>query len=194
LPAVERPSALLLRLEIETHAYHREADRPWLEPMTSAVTKASYGEQLARAYAFESPLEAALAYTPCAPSLVGMRSRSRLLARDLFALDLTPGRVSSRLIAPFPSVAEALGWVYVVERQTRLLARVKHNIERRLPGAPTAYVSDEEAPLRWSELGSTLDRIARTPRIVDQVLHAAHDGFRSLLDWYVSDQALRPSA
>lgn len=191
---MEPPSALLLRLEIETHAYHRAVDRPWLTLMTSGVTAATYGTQLARAYAFESPLEAALAYTPCAPSLVGMRGRSRLLARDLFALDMTPGRVTSRLIAPFPSVAEALGWVYVVERQARLLARVKDNIVRQLPDAPTAYVSDEEAPLRWSELGSTLDRIARTPRIADQVLHAAHDGFRCLLDWYVGDQALRPSA
>ena len=185
---------LLLRLDIETHAYHREADRPWLELMTSGVTHASYADRLARAYAFESPLEAALAYTPHVPSLVGTRGRSRLLARDLSALDVPPGRLTARLIAPFPSVAEALGWVYVVERQARLLARVKHNIERRLPGTPTAYVNDEEAPLRWSELGSTLDRVGRTPRIADQVIHAAHDGFRSLLDWYVSDQALRTSA
>ena len=191
---MERPCALLLRLDIETHAYHRDADRPWLELMTSTVTRASYGSQLARAYVFECPLEAALAYTACVPSLFGMRGRSRLLARDLFALGISHGWLSSRLLAPFPSVAEALGWIYVVERQARLLARVKQNLDGQLPDVPAAYVNDAEAPLRWSELGSALDRIARTTCIADQVIHAAHDGFRCLLDWYVTDQALRPSA
>jgi heme oxygenase len=191
---VQRPCSLLPRLDLETHAYHRDADRPWLALTTASVTRACYAEQLARAYTFESPLEAALAYTPHVPALVGTRARSRRLARDLFALDVSPARLGTRLIAPFPSVAQALGWVYVVERAARLLVPVKRNLARRLPDAPTSYVDDDEAPQRWHELGSILDRLARNPRVADQVIHAAHDGFRCMLDWYVNDEPLRRGA
>jgi heme oxygenase len=191
---MDRPAHMMLRLDVETHAYHREADRPWLHLMVSGVTRAQYADQLARAYSFEAPLEAALAYTPHALSLVGTRGRSRLLARDLFALDVSIATINQRLIAPFPSVSEALGWVYAVERSTRLLGKVKRNISARLPNAPIAYVDDPEASARWRELAAVLERVARSPRVADQIIHAAHDAFRCLLDWYVSEQPLRRGA
>lgn len=185
---------MLLRLDGETQAYHRDADRPWLDLLVPELRPRAYAEQLARAYTFEAPLEAALAYTPHVSSLVGTRARSRLLARDLFALDVPAGSLAPRLIAPFPSITEALGWLYVLERGARLLDRVKRNVAVRLPNAPLTYVEDAEAASRWHELGSVLDRVARSPRVADQVIHAAHDGFRCLLDWYVSDQPLRRGA
>jgi heme oxygenase len=194
---MERTSQTLVRLELETAAYHRDADDAWLQLLTPFLTKARYGSQLARAYAFEAPVEAALAYTPHVTSLVGMRARSRLLAHDLFALDYPTGKLAPKLIAPFPSVSEALGWLYVVERTARLHEMVLRNVRHRLPGAPTEYLQDDDATARWDELGQVLDRVARTPRIADQVMYAAHDGFRCLLDWYVAtadDQPLRRGA
>ena len=186
----------LLRLELETHAYHREADQPWLALVSPELTRFAYAMQLARAYAFEAPLEAALAYTPHLTSLTGhARARSRLLAHDLMDLDVSPTRVPPRLIAPFPSVAAALGWLYVVERATRLYPMVRRNVVARLPGAPTAYLDDPNAPARWQALGALLDRVARSPRVIDQMVHAAHDGFRCLVDWYVAEyEPLRQGA
>ncbi|HEY5949379.1 MAG TPA: hypothetical protein VIV40_27985 [Kofleriaceae bacterium] len=187
-------STTLLRLELETNAYHRDADQAWLQLLTPFLTRASYTEQLSRAYAFEAPLEAALAYTPHVTSLIGTRARSRLLAHDLFALDYPPAKLAPRLIAPFPSVAQALGWLYVVERTARLHELVLRNVRARLPDAPTEYLADSGANTRWDSLGQILDRIARSPRVTDQIIHAAHDAFRCSLDWYVGEQSLRRGA
>ena len=191
---MDRPSQTLLRLELETHAYHRDADQAWLDLLQPFLTRAQYAEQLARAYAFEAPLEAALAYTPHIASLIGTRTRSRLLAHDLFALDYPLARIAPRLIAPFPSVAQALGWLYVIERTARLFDMVRHSVATRLPDAPVEYLTDPDAADRWADLGQILDRVARSTRISDQMIHAAHDAFRCQLDWYVGEQALRRGA
>ncbi|HEY5922165.1 MAG TPA: hypothetical protein VIV11_10865 [Kofleriaceae bacterium] len=188
------PSHTLLRLELETHAYHRDADHAWLRLLAHDITRATYADQLARAYRFETPLEAALAYTSHVASLVGQRARSRRLAHDLFALDYPRQRLTPRLIAPFPSVSQALGWLYVVERNARLFDMVLRNVRARIPEAPTEYLDDPDAVPRWDQLGQTLDRVARTPRIADQIIHAAHDAFRCALDWYIADQPLRRGA
>jgi heme oxygenase len=185
------PSHTLLRLELETHAYHRDADRAWLRLLAHDVTRATYTDQLARAYRFEAPLEAALACTSHVPSLFGTRCRSCRLADDLAALDIPVARLAPRVIAPFPSLSEALGWLYVVERSARLYDMVERNIRTRLPGAPTSYVDDLSALTRWNMLGETIDRIARTPRIRDQILHAAHDAFRTALDWFKPEPVRR---
>jgi heme oxygenase len=184
----------LLRVELETHAYHRDADRPWLALLAPELTRQQYADRLARIYVFEAPLEAALAYTPYVPSLVGMRARSRLLARDLFTLDVPAAKRVPRLIAPFPSVAAALGWLYVIERSARLLDAARSHVRARLPDEPALYLHDPEAPARWDGLASILDRVACSPRVTDDIIHAAHDAFRCLLDWYVSEQPLRRGA
>jgi heme oxygenase len=191
---MELPSPTLLRLELETHAYHRDAEQAWLDLLQPFIKRAQYAEQLARTYVFEAPVEAALAYTPHIASLIGKRARSRLLAHDLFALDYPLAKLTPRLVAPFPGVSQALGWLYVIERSARLYEMVRHNVAARLPDAPTEYVTDPYAPQRWADLGQVLDRIARTQRIADDIIHAAHDAFRSQLDWYVGEQPLRRGA
>jgi heme oxygenase len=188
------PSQTLLRLELETHAYHVDADQAWLDLLQPFIDRSQYAEQLARTYAFEAPLEAALAYTPHIRSLIGARNRSHLLGHDLFAIDYPLARVTPRLIAPFAAVSEALGWLYVIERNTRLFELVRKNVAARLPDAPTEYLSDPDAAQRWTAFGQVLDRVARSPQISDQMIHAAHDAFRCQLDWYVGEQALRRGA
>jgi heme oxygenase len=187
-------SQTLLALELETHAYHRDADEAWLDLLQPLVTRGQYADQLARAYAFEAPLEAALAHTPHIPSLIGPRARSRMLAQDLFELDYPLAKLTPRLIAPFPSVAEALGWLYALERRARLFGLVRHNIRARLPSPPTEYLADDRAPRRWEKLGHVLDSVARSTEVTDQIIHAAHDAFRCQLDWYVGEQPLRRGA
>lgn len=193
-------SETLLRLELETHAYHREVDQAWLDLMTPFLSRVAYAEQLARTYCFEAPLEAALAYTPHVASLdrdapaLGTRSRARLLRHDLFALDYPLTRVAPRLIAPFPSVCEALGWLYVVERSAQLFDMIRRNVLARIPDAPAEYLTDGGAGARWEHLGRVLDRVAGTSGLRDQIVHAAHDGFRCLLDLDLGEQPLRRRA
>lgn len=179
--------AFLARLEAETHAYHRDADRPWLALLAPDVTRAGYVRQLARAFGIEQPIEAALQHTAHLPVMLGPRTRAGLLRRDLRALDVGGLPDLARCwIAPFASVAEACGWLYVVERGARIHAMVAGHVLARMPqlAHALAYLDDAAAPERWRELGSRLDEIARAPRAEAQVLAAAHTAFRTVVDWY----------
>jgi heme oxygenase len=175
----------LARLEAETHAYHRTADGVWLALLRADVTRQQYGDQLARAYGVEQPLEAALAYTPHLSSILQPRRRAKLLLKDLAALDhaVQPTRA---WIAPFPALAEAFGWLYAIERTARLHAMVCGNVLAHRPeleGA-TRYLDDRAALSRWRAFDVALERIARNPRIEDRIAGAAHSAFRTLIDWY----------
>ncbi len=178
---------LLARLEQETRAYHRDADRPWLSLLAPDLSRGRYAAQLARAYGFEAPFDAALVNTPLLTSVVEPRLRGRLLSRDLFALDYGPLDCLPRAaIAPFASVADACGWLYALERSARLYPMIAGHILLRQPPLETAlgYLQDDDAQQRWRELGAALDEIAHTPRIANQILMAAHTAFRTLTAWY----------
>jgi heme oxygenase len=176
---------VLARLEAETHAYHRAADGVWLALLGEDITPQRYGDQLVRAYGIEQPLEAALAYTPHLASILPLRRRTKLLAEDLCALDR--GLPATRAwIAPFPALAEAFGWLYAIERSSRLHAMVCGNVLAAHPEIAGAirFLGDGEASARWRALGVALDRVARTARIEDRVAAAAHSAFHTLADWY----------
>jgi heme oxygenase len=175
----------LARLEAETHGYHRDADAVWLALLAPDLTRRRYADHLARAYGFEQPLEAALVYTSHVTSLLVPRQRAPLLSCDLVTLD-EPVPSARCWIAPFTSVAQAFGWLYVVERSARVLSMVCGNILATHPElAPaTLYLDDSTARGRWRALGVALDRIARTPKIEDQLAAAAHTAFHTVIDWY----------
>ena len=185
---MERPSQTLARLELETQAYHRDADQPWLDLMTPFLTRHQYADQLARAYCFEAPVESALAYTPHVTSLVGTRARSRLIAHDLFALDYSQARLAPRLVAPFPTVADALGWLYVVERSMLLQDGIRRHLLAHLPevGNAFSYLStyDGRVAERWSVFGKLLDRVGVRPEIANEIVAAAHAGFECVRPWF----------
>jgi heme oxygenase len=175
----------LARLEAETYGYHRDADAVWLSLLSSTVTRAGYAAHLARAYGFEQPLEAALLYTSHVTSMLAPRQRAPLLGCDLVTLR-EPSPAARCWIAPFTSVAQAFGWLYVVERSARLLSMVCGNVNASHPELQpaTLYLDDSTALGRWRALGLSLDRITRTPRIEDQLVSAAHTAFHTVIDWY----------
>jgi heme oxygenase len=180
---------MLLRLDLETQAYHDDADAPWHALNEPSVSRRGYVQHLVRTYGFEGPLEAALAYTPHVADVLAPRMRSGLLAQDLIALDVSPARLAHEplcLIAPFPGLPDALGWLYVVARAARLQHGLLAHVRARHPelAHATTYLAASDAHARWRELGVALDGIARTPRIEEQVLAAAHGAFRCALDWY----------
>jgi heme oxygenase len=190
---MDQPSKLLLRLNLETRMHHATADERWLRLRRIGVTRQNYVSQLVRIYGFEAPLESAFAYTPSLKMMIDLRARARagILVQDMLALGLKAGQIAALpqcfAIAPFATPLEALGWMYVNERATLLHDAVRRHVIPRVPDIADGcmYLSayDGIANARWQELGHMLDRVARTERMVDEVVAAAHAGFRCLIDW-----------
>ena len=183
---------MLMRLELETRSYHADADRTWIELLDRYVTPADYAARLVRVFGFEAPLEAALAYTPHLTTLVELRPRFRsgLIAHDLIALGRRPSEVATLpqcMIAPFRGIAEALGWLYVMERATLLHGAVHRRLVAHLELAPAcAYVTAYEGVVgaRWEELGRMLDSFGRAAPVQQQIITAARDAFTCAIDWH----------
>lgn len=185
---------MLVRLNLETRAYHADADSPWHDLLVgTAVTKSRYMQQLVRVYGFEAPLEAALAYTPHLSTIIELRPRFRsgLIAQDLLNLDISPMQIAEipqHMIAPFTSISEALGWMYVSERATLIHDQARRDLVARLPAVEgaTSYLSAYQGHVgaRWDAFGEVLDGFAQTAKVRDQIFTAAHSAFRAAIDWY----------
>jgi len=114
---------MLSRLNEETKVFHAEADAEIDRYLLREPTTVSgYRTFLTRLYGFLIPFEAALSDTPGLVGLIDVRARSTasLVVRDLFALGLTGTAVGAlpqcECIPSFRGPAQALGWMYVVER------------------------------------------------------------------------------
>jgi len=187
-----------MRLNMETRAEHPDADYPWLELMSLDASRSRYIDQLVATYGFDAPVEAALQLTPHLGEVVPFRHRPRsgLIVEDLLTLGLTPSKIA-RLpqcarIAPFRDAAEALGWMYVLERATLLHESVRTHIASHMPRvAAWSYLSAYQgtASLRWEELGRLFDAYAITPGASDQIVVAGRAAFKCQRDWFASDPA-----
>jgi heme oxygenase len=190
-------SGPLVRLNLETRPHHAAADEGWVALMRGGIRRQDYVRQLVTTYGFEAPLEAALAYTPHLKLVIDLRARSRagLLAQDLLELGIDAAELAMlpqcTPIAPFSAPIEALGWMYVIERATLLHDWLRRHVRANPEiAAASSYVSayGGETAARWSELGHVLDRVARTERLVDELVAAAHAGFRCLVEWSRGDR------
>lgn len=187
-------SSMVMRLNTETRHEHSRADAPWLDLMGIDVTRGRYLDALAAIYGFEAPIEAALALTPRVAALLQLRHRARsgLIVQDLLALGLSPSKIA-RLpqcsLAPFHDPAEALGWMYVVERATLLHDAVRRYLEGKLPAtAAFGYLSAYEgvAGSRWHELGRVIDEVALLPTAPEHILTATRRAFVCQREWFTS--------
>jgi len=187
-------SRTLVRIDVETRAFHRDADAAWLDLVAPGThpSRFDYIQQLVATYGFDAPLEAALAYTPHLDAFitVGPLFRSGMLAQDLLALGLSPSTIAGLrqcMIAPFANVAEACGWLYVHERAALTYDAVRIELLDQLPevaeATSTLHMNDGEIGTKWAALGDTFDEIACSPAIEDRIIQAAHDAFRTLLAW-----------
>jgi heme oxygenase len=185
--------ALLSRLEHESRFAHADADAVWRELLARDVTVGRYMQLLVRVYGLEAPIEAALAYTPDIGRLVDLRARVRsgLIASDLLALQLTAAQIAvlpQCMLGPFADAAEALGWIYVLERATTLHDTVRRHVVSCAPALAnaTTYLSacNGARPSRWRELVRALDQHARPLLVQARVLAGARDAFRRTLEWF----------
>jgi heme oxygenase len=201
---VADPRMILARLEQETRAFHPEVEKPWLQLVAAGrrPTRDDYIALLIKTYGFESPLEAALAYTPHLSSLIEAhrRFRSGLIAQDLLKLGISPQRLTElpqRMIAPFSTVAEAMGWLYVHERATTIHDRVRRELAWRLPivGEASSYLGACQgiANVLWDDFARALASFAQGEDSEQRIIAAATDGFRTAATWYGSGGADRES-
>lgn len=168
------------------------ADGLWLSLMVPGVRRSNYIRQLVMVYGFEAPLEAALRYTPGLNALVDLRAHARtgLLVQDLMRLGIGPSRIAglSQRFTTFASPAEALGWMYVVERATLIHGGARRFLTAHMPelSSASSYLSayDGVTGDRWSDLGGALDAVAATPAGKRLLLRAADQGYEALAQWF----------
>ncbi len=186
-----------MRLNLVTRHCHADVDEPWLDLLRSTVTRTDYLGQLVRTFGFVAPFEAACRYTP---GIDGRQlSRAGLIAQDLLTLGLAPAQVSSvpqcLSITSFSSAAEALGWMYVVQRATLLQDGIRKHLLRYLPGiqGACAYLTafDGRVNDHWNTFGRMLERAGEKPEAADEIIAAANAGFACAQRWFRVAEARR---
>lgn len=188
------------RLTEETRVHHAEADSDMDALFGKDVTAGQYLVYLMRVYGFEAPLDAAIAMTPKLELLLDLRARSRagFLAQDMMALGVRPAEVTALplclAIPQFRSVAEAMGWLYVVERTTLSHNVIRRHLTTRFPiemRTASAYLSSYDGIVgkRWHELGAALDLVAHHPAVAERIVAAANDAFRCRRTWSLQNTA-----
>jgi heme oxygenase len=191
---VEQVGTLLMKLNLATRQFHADVDEPWLALLDPKVGVADYLNLLVRTYGVIAPFESACRYTTGIGRVVDHHylQRAGLIAQDVMSLGLTPMQVAVIPTCPeltiFSSVAEALGWLYVVERSTLLQDGLRRHLVECLPqveGA-TAYLAayDGRTNEHWLKLGHLLDAAAHDPAVEAEVVTAATNAFAICRGWF----------
>ncbi len=192
------PSWMIERLHAATRPNHADADTDFDLLFREETSHSDYLLYLTRQYGFEAPLEAAFATTPNLDLLLDLpeRRKANLLAHDLISLGVHPSAISQvpqcTRVPQFKGAAEALGWMYVVERATLAHSVIRRHLLMRLPKPmrdASMYLQAYAGMVgtRWRELGTVLDEVARHPAIAERIVEAANEGFRAQRRWIQSD-------
>lgn len=159
-----------------------------------------YRLYLYRMYGFHIAAERALAAAPELSTVIAdadlRNNKVALVAHDLVALGISRRDLQQlpRMAVPaMRDLAEAVGWMYVVERATLDAREIGRHLRKRLPlelQTARAYVScyGDEVETRWRELGDGIEQFAVTPAVTARVAAAANDCLFRLLRW------LRPTS
>jgi heme oxygenase len=186
---------MLARLNDETRAFHPDADADIDEYLLGErLTADGYRTYLARLYGFLVPFEESLARTRGLDALLDTRERAKssFVLRDLAGLGMASSEIAAlprcESIPGFGGAAQALGWMYVVERPLLASGVIKSHLSTTLfaeMACASAYLSCYAGHVgsAWRQLGAVLDELARTPVIADRIILAAKEGFRCLRRW-----------
>ena len=191
---------MLIRLALETRAYHGPADEDRLAMMDLTALPA-YGRFLARVYGFEAEAELALSEIPSVASHVhGLRGRIGCLRDDLLNLGLSSLEIDTLARCKSISIkttAQALGWLFVIERSTLLSGLIKRHLARQLPAAmaATGYLdaygtSAGERLRRFADMAG--DYAGRGIAQPDSIVGGAVRAFETQLSWYTRSHRNRP--
>ena len=149
-----------------------------------------YRRYLTQIYCFEAPVEAACAATEQLDrELVRTHLKTHYLAADLEALGLAARSVAAIPQMSFDGPEEALGWLWVVHRNTLVHGLVRRHLETLLPdtmrdaGAYLAAVEGRAGAL-MGQLGRLLDAAANRIVSCERIVAAAKHAFRLQHQWY----------
>ena len=191
---------MLARLQLETRGHHPATD-PDLERLRrDDVSSSQYRLYLMQIYGLQAPLESALATAPTLGLMIDLKRRARagLIAQDLMQLGLRAQHVAELplclTIPQFRGAAEALGWLYVAERSTLAASALRAHLRTQLPHEmqiASAYLQAYAGvvDLRWRQLGTVLDQVARHPAIADRIVAAAREAFGTRQRWLAHEHA-----
>jgi heme oxygenase len=185
---------MIERLNEATREHHALAESDFDVLFQTDTTPRHYLMFLIGAYGFEAPLESTLAMTPNLELMIDLKERTKAgyIAQDLIALGLRPNDVAELpqclAIPQFRGAAEALGWMFVVERTTLAHSVVRRHLSTRLPRemrSASNYLSSYTGVVgtRWRQFGVTVDDVAQTPEIANRIVAAANDAFRCQRRW-----------
>ena len=192
-------SWMLSRVNRETRVHHQLADNDRLALLSAGADRVKYVGMLSRIFGFEAPVEAAVTMAPGLDQLLDVRDRSslRLLRADLQALGVFDASQLPRCtsVAPLRDAADALGWMYVVERNTLMHGMIERHLRGRMPEVlktAGSYLAGQQRSngQRLRDLGTAMDRMAKDPACAARIVSAAKTAFRIQHGWY--DAALRP--
>lgn len=181
---------MLVRLALDTSIHHQQADDDRLSAIEIRSGHA-YCTFLQRVYGFEAAVEAAIAGTGIEPMFTHGRFKADHLRSDLAALGArVPDLPRAEIAIRHP--AQAMGWLFVLERHTLLSGLVRRHIQRTLGEPPVDYLSayGETPGIRFRALGEALGIYAQrhTPRAI---VAGASEAFRAQRSWY--EHGPRPS-
>ena len=172
--------SMLERLDLETKIHHGPADSMRVT-LLGNPTRARYTDYLARVYAFEAPAEWRWMRTPGLDAVIDLPPRlfAPRLAEDLATLGRFPDVCPAHA---FKGVAQALGWLYVIERGRLMNSMLHRHLVRRLPFEASiagSYLGGSGSlGLRWQTLGAVLDQLAVNPSMSTQIVNGALEAFR----------------
>lgn len=181
------------RLDDETRDLRKETDAE-VSSLLHARSPDDYRRYLARTYGFVAPLERSLLDTPGLDRFTDMRRFRKhvLIEHDLQALGMRLLEIQSlpqcMWIPWFDDPHTALGWAYVLERNTLEHPALFLHLASSLPGEAAfassylkCYADDPSGA--WRQLASGLERSISTPAHLDAIVDAARAAHRHFRRW-----------
>jgi heme oxygenase len=184
---------LIDRLTEETQTLQEEVDVE-VGRVLGVCSVETYRRFLTRTYGFVSPLERSLADTTGVERVLDPRRlrKHMLLEHDLQTLGLGPLELKSlpqcMSIPWFENVHDALGWAYVVERNTLTHPNLFRILAASIPGE-VAFASSflkcyfGSVGEMWRSFGEDLEAAVDDPAHAERVIDAAKAGFRHYRRW-----------
>jgi heme oxygenase len=180
---------VLEKLQAETRALCGQTEEAALRFVEDGCAE-RYRDYLVRCYGFEAPVESACAMSPTLASHgATTRPRTRYIAQDLVDLGMPPERLLELKpcpLAPFKDISEALGWLYVIERNVVTNSLCHARLVESAPAlaAQARYLNcyGPTTLMHWRAFGVSLERAA-SHADADLIANAAIDCFGRLYDW-----------
>jgi heme oxygenase len=177
--------SVLERLDKQTAVHRCVADADRLALTDNPATEQRYTSYLVRTYGFQAPLESAFAIMPELAAHVDLSHRvwSGVLASDLVALGFPIEQILDAPVrprAPFRTLTEALGWLYVAEQTRNGHQLLRHYLATKLTRLSRVACVARVTKAQWIELAGALDRALPTEALEQAIV----DAFEAQHRWF----------